>query len=162
MNYHIDQQAADSLPAEVRKGIREADPCDVGPRDWEATHFALTAEDGSVAGGVYGATMWGWLMIDGLWVSERLRGKGYGTKLLLSAEQAAMDRGCVGSWLGTFDFQAREFYERHGYVVFSELQGFPPGHTHYHLRKIFDRGEESAIPGPSWNESSRKEEGDEG
>ncbi|MES2474827.1 MAG: GNAT family N-acetyltransferase [Verrucomicrobiota bacterium] len=139
MKFHIDEQAdADSLPAEVRKGIRESDPHDVGQRDWKPINFALKSEDGSVVGGVYGATMWTWLMIDGLWISPSLRGQGFGRQLLLAAEATAIARGCRGSWIGTFDFQARDFYEHLGYTVFSELPGFPPGHTHFHLRKTLN------------------------
>jgi len=136
MEFLIDEHAdADSLPADVRKGIRESDPNDVGNRDWKPIHFALRSDDGSVVGGIYGATMWTWLMIDGLWISSSLRGRGLGRKLLLAAESEAIARGCTGSWLGTFDFQARDFYEHLGYMIFSELPGFPPGHTHFHLRK---------------------------
>ena len=139
MNFRIDEQGdPDSLPAEVRKGIRESDPPDVGLRDWQAVHIALRSDDGSVVGGVYGATMWEWLMIDGLWVSPSLRGQGFGRQLLLAAESVAIARGCRGSRLGTFDFQARDFYQNHGYGVYGELPGFPRGHTHYHLFKNFE------------------------
>jgi GNAT superfamily N-acetyltransferase len=139
MEFHIDEHAdADSLPAKVRKGIRESDPHDVGDRDWKPINFALRSDDGSVVGGIYGATMWTWLMIDGLWIAPSLRGQGLGRKLLLSAESEAIARGCSGSWLGTFDFQARDFYEHLGYIIFSELPGFPPGHTHFHLHKNLD------------------------
>src|SRR5207237_10335246 len=95
------------------------------------------SRDGMLAGGLYGATMWRWLLIDGLWVAEQLRGRGLGRKLLLASEAEAMERGCGGVWLGTFDFQARGFYERLGYTVFAEVPGFPPGHSHYYLRKVF-------------------------
>ncbi|MEK7952330.1 GNAT family N-acetyltransferase [Luteolibacter soli] len=125
------------LAALVRKGIREADPADVGPRDWLPINLALEADDGTTIGGLYGATMWRWLMIDGLWVSPEHRSKGLGRQLLEAAEEQAVERGCTGSWHGTFDFQARDFYEAHGYQVFAELPGFPPGRTHYHLRKHF-------------------------
>ncbi|RYD84012.1 MAG: GNAT family N-acetyltransferase [Verrucomicrobiaceae bacterium] len=128
---------ASELSALVRKGIREADPADVGPRDWVPVKFALEDADGKVVGGVYGATMWRWLMIDGLWVADEHRGKGLGRQLLEAAEKIAIERGCTGSWLGTFDFQARSFYEAHSYEVFAELPGFPPERTHYHLQKSF-------------------------
>ena len=59
-------------------------------------------------------------------MAEALRGQGLGSRLLLAAEDLAVSRGCRGSCLGTFDFQARTFYERHGYAVFAELLGFPP------------------------------------
>mgnify|MGYP001488358637 CR=1 FL=1 len=138
MTYHIDSAAdPESLPPQVRKGISENDPEDVGHRDWQPVNLALRSDDGSIVGGLYGATMWSWLMIDGLWVAPALRRLGHGRSLLLAAESTAIARGCQGSWLGTFDFQARAFYERMGYSVFAELPGFPPRHTHYHLRKLF-------------------------
>jgi GNAT superfamily N-acetyltransferase len=137
MDYEITEESdVESLPAAVRSGISRADPEDVGARDYRPITLALRGADGSLAGGLYGATMWTWLMIDGLWIAEELRGRGLGRRLLLSAESTAVERGCRGSWLGTFDFQAREFYERSGYTVFAELPGFPPGHTHYHLQKV--------------------------
>lgn len=96
--------------------------------------LALRAPDGTLVGGLYGATMWGWLMVDGLWVAEALRGQGQGSRLLLAAEAKARERGCRGARLGTFDFQARGFYERLGYAVLGALAGFPAGHTHYEPR----------------------------
>ncbi len=138
MTCEIDDTAdRDALPASVRQGIREADPHDVGRRDWEPLTLALRDPGGVVVGGAYGATMWTWLMIDGLWVEAGYRRKGWGRRLLQAAEEIAVKRGCRGSWLGTFDFQARAFYEAHGYVVFATLPGFPPGHTHFHLSKQF-------------------------
>jgi hypothetical protein len=50
-----------------------------------------------------------------------------------------MTRGRRGAWLGTFDFQARAFYERRRYRVFAELPDFPLQHRHYHLAKRFER-----------------------
>jgi GNAT superfamily N-acetyltransferase len=126
------------IDAEVRRGIREADPPDVGRRDWEPLAVALRDGNGSLHGGAYGATMWGWLMLDGIWVSPGLRGRGHGVRLLAAAEAVAKRRGCRGVSLGTFDFQARSFYERQGYYVFGQLSDFPPGHTHFQLAKQFD------------------------
>ncbi len=138
MSYEVREEAdVDALQTAIRRGIRGADPPDVGARDWRPLGLALRAPDGALSGGLYGATMWGWLMIDGLWVAEELRGRGLGRRLLLAAEAAAAERGCRGAWLGTFDFQSRGFYERLGYAVFAELADFPDGHSHYHLRKSF-------------------------
>ena len=142
MEYSLhEDDDVDAVQAAVRDGIRSADPRDVGRRDWQPVAIAARAPDGRMIGGVYGATMWSWLMIDGLWVDEALRGRGIGSDLLLRSEAIAIARGCLGSWLGTFDFQARAFYERHGYSVFAELRGFPPGHTHFHLWKKLARGD---------------------
>ena len=136
--------AADAVAAAVRAGIRAADPPDVSPRDWAPLCLALRNPAGALVGGLYGATMWRWLLVDGLWVDAELRGRGLGRRLLAAAEGAAVARGCVGAWLGTFDFQARGFYEREGYSVFGEMPGFPAGHTHYELWKAFP----ARTPGP--------------
>jgi GNAT superfamily N-acetyltransferase len=136
MDYELqEEEDAAALGQAVRKGISDADHTDAGPRDWQPIAISLRSTEGKIVGGVYGATMWSWLMIDGLWVDASLRGRGLGSRLLLRSEAMAVARGCRGSWLGTFDFQARGFYERHGYTVFATLPGFPPGHTHFHLRK---------------------------
>jgi GNAT superfamily N-acetyltransferase len=151
MKFEIIEQpeGTSDLPAEVRRGIREADPPDVGPRDYVPLQVALRDADGALRGGAYGATMWGWLMLDGLWVAAEIRGRGHGARLLAAAESAARRRGCRGVWLGTFDFQARSFYERQGYRIIGELAEFPAGHTHFQLAKRFDDArQEAADSGP--------------
>ena len=116
MNYQLDPNADWAVLTDaVNKGIWGADPHDVRPRDWQTISIALRDSEGAVVDGLYGATMWSWLMIDGLWVAPELRGQGLGRRLLLAGEEIAIQRGCIGSWLGTFDFQAKVFYERHGY-----------------------------------------------
>lgn len=108
MHYQLREATeADGIPAAVLAGIRAADPPDVGPRDWWPLSLALRAPDGALVGGLYGATMWGWLEIDGLWVTPEARGGGLGRRLLDAAEREARRRGCGGVRLGTFDFQAR-------------------------------------------------------
>jgi GNAT superfamily N-acetyltransferase len=136
-HFEIVEEHEDSteVATAVRRGIREADPPEVGPRDWQPVCLALRGEDRALVGGLYGATMWGWLMIDGLWVARDVRRRGFGSRLLAAAEALAVARGCRGVSLGTFDFQARPFYERHGYRVFAELPGFPGGHSHFTLSK---------------------------
>lgn len=137
MDYELTEEAdVESIRTAVRQGIRSADPPDVGGRDYRLLALALRTPEGDLVGGLHGATMWEWLVIDGLWVAPERRRRGLGRRLLAAAEAAAVARGCRGVWLGTFDFQARAFYERHGYTVFGQLPGFPPGHTHYHLCKV--------------------------
>ena len=130
-----EERDVDALGAAVRAGIRNADPRDVGRRDYQPIGLSFRGSDGAIVGGVYGATMWGWLSVEGLWVAEELRGKGLGRRLMMAAEAVAVERGFHGSWLGTFDFQAREFYERLGYTVLGALGDFPKGHTHFTLWK---------------------------
>ena len=53
-----------------------------------------------------------------------------------SAEAYAQSRGAVGVTLETHSFQARPFYERLGYQVFSTLDGYPSGHSKFFLKKV--------------------------
>jgi GNAT superfamily N-acetyltransferase len=96
---------------------------------------AFIEHDGELLGGVSGSTHWGWLAIDRLWVSNELRGRGLGVKLMTTVEERAIDRGCHASWLDTFSFQAKPFYESLGYKQFGELDEFPAGFQRHFLSK---------------------------
>jgi hypothetical protein len=52
-----------------------------------------------------------------------------------SAEIAAREAGCVAARLDTYEFQARPFYEHHGYEVFGVLEGYPANTRTYYMKK---------------------------
>ena len=56
---------------------------------------------------------------------------------MAQAEAEAARRGCIGAWLDTFSFQARPFYQRHGYVVLGEIKDYPPPHSRFFMVKQF-------------------------
>ena len=95
----------------------------------------LRDPSGKVVGGLLGGWRWGWLYVDKLWVRADYRKRGAGSQLLKAAEAEAAAAGCTDAVLDTFSFQARDFYERHGYVVYATLEGFPPGHRQYLFHK---------------------------
>lgn len=100
--------------------------------------FALLVRDeqtNEVVGGLYGEIFYRWLFIELLAVPEQTRGQGIGSRLMTMAEDVAREKGCVGIWLDTFDFQAPEFYQRHGFSEFAHLDNFPPGHTRFFFQK---------------------------
>ena len=105
----------------------------------------VTDAGGQVVGGLLGFTLFGWLYVDTLWVDESLRGRQVGTRLLAQAEAEAARRGCGHAHLNTFSFQARGFYEKQGYRVVGQMDGYPPGGAFYFLRKDFA---ESSEPEP--------------
>ena len=92
-------------------------------------------EHDALVGGVWGYINWNWLWIGAVWLSENLRGAGYGREMLEATEQAARERGCRYSHLDTFSFQARPFYEGLGYEVFATLDDYPPGHQRFFMKK---------------------------
>ncbi|KVQ28567.1 GNAT family N-acetyltransferase [Burkholderia cepacia] len=106
-----------------------------GPNDFRALAVVVTDAEGTVVGGLWGSTAYGWLHVDLLVVPEAARGLGAGTRIMDLAEAEAVARGCRGAWLDTFDFQARPFYEKRGYVRFGELLDYPAGHTRIFLTK---------------------------
>ena len=95
--------------------------------------------EGRTAGGLLGHTMGTWLHVAMLWLDERVRGKGYGSRLLQAAEEEALARGCRVAELMTFSWQAPEFYKKKGYSVFGELEEVVAGHTAYFFRKYLGK-----------------------
>lgn len=121
-------------------GIAEYDRATVGGGEYVPLTFFLRDEAGAIVGGVHGNYSGsGWLYVDILWVSERVRGGGYGARLMHLIEREAAARGCTNAYLNTFSFQAPEFYRKLGYAVFGELDDFPPGHKRYFLKKKLTR-----------------------
>ena len=92
-------------------------------------------EDGKLVGGVWGYINWNWLQVGLVWLSEDLRGGGYGKQLLLALEDIARERGCEFAHLDTFSYQARPFYEKLGYEVFATLENYPPGQQRFFMKK---------------------------
>ena len=78
---------------------------------------------------------WGILYIDVLYVDERYRGKGLGSALLKKVETEAKQTEVTLIHFDTFDFQAKDFYLKHGYEIFGILEDCPPGHKRYYLKK---------------------------
>jgi len=107
-----------------------------GEGNFQQLAIFLRDSDENIVGGLVGSTYWQWLYVDVFWINESYRGKGYGDSLLTAAEQEAVKRGCQYAYLDTFSFQAPEFYQKCGYVVFGELSDFPKGHSRFFLRKV--------------------------
>jgi len=132
---HIDGEVMPADEALVVRGLLAFNEDRLGPADDRPVKFVARDSTGVVVGGILGHTRWHWLYIAKLWVSERERGHGLGTRLVAAAEDLARSRGCTDVSLDTFDYQARPFYEKLGYELFGTLEGYPPGSRQYYLRK---------------------------
>ena len=103
---------------------------------YEYWNKKIADEDGNVIAGCTAKRYcWNVVFVDMLWVDERYRKCGLGSKLLCAVEQEAKEKGCYLIHLDTFDFQAKDFYLRHGYEIFGKLEGCPKGHCRYYLQK---------------------------
>ncbi len=98
---------------------------------------AVFARDAAraVVGGIFAIVNWNWLHVALVWVAEDRRGTGLGRELLAEVEDVGRARGCTHAHLDTFSYQARPFYERHGYELFATLDEYPPGQQRFFMHK---------------------------
>ena len=99
--------------------------------------FFIRDENNKICGGCNGDILYGCLYISTLWVERSLRGKGYGTELMLSAEKLGKEKGCLFSAVNTMDWEALGFYQKLGYQIEFERHGFLKDSVFYFLRKNF-------------------------
>jgi len=120
----------------IGRGVGTFNKQQAGENDFQRLCYVLNSPEEEIMGGVLAELYWKWLFIDLLWVKEELRGQGYGHELLTKVETEARNRGARNAYLDTFSFQAPEFYAKHGYHQFGELQDFPKGHQRLFLTKL--------------------------
>ena len=133
-DFRIDDDMSADEESTVVRGLLAFNEAWIGPSNEQPVKLVARDDEG-VVGGLIGHTRWRWLYVAKLWVHERARGRGVGTKLLAAAEELARSRGCTGVSLDTFEYQARPFYEKLGYELFGTLDGYPPGYRQFFLRK---------------------------
>ncbi len=92
-------------------------------------------DSGEVTAGAGARSFGDWVLLDTLWVSEELRGQNIGSKLLAEIEAIGKKRGCKKCLLDTLNFQAKPFYENHGYVTKWVQEGYPKEGCKYFMVK---------------------------
>ncbi|MBV9388584.1 MAG: GNAT family N-acetyltransferase [Chroococcidiopsidaceae cyanobacterium CP_BM_ER_R8_30] len=122
----------------IRHGLVTFNHSRAGDDSYKSLTLLLRNAMNTVVGGLMGSSYWGWLYVDMLWVKEEFRQQGCGHKLLATAEDEAVRRGCHSAYLDTFSFQALRFYQKRGYTVFGELPDFPVDCQRYFLYKRLD------------------------
>jgi len=131
---YVDNPQDDALGI-IGPGVGAHNEDQVGESGYQRLCYVIQSPQAEIVGGLIAETYYQWCHIDLLWVKEELRGRGYGRRLVVSAEDEARRRGARGSYLDTFSFQAPEFYMKLGYEVFGQLPNCPQGHQRYFLAK---------------------------
>ena len=93
-------------------------------------------DETELVGGATGCITYDWYFLELLHIEKTYRGKGLGVKLLRKIEDFAKQRSLTGIRLETWNFQARDFYEKLGYSVFGELENCPPETKLYFMKKL--------------------------
>jgi GNAT superfamily N-acetyltransferase len=137
-NYTIEKSTKEEAGI-VENGIVEYNAGKV-PFTLEPSFIAINRvvkdDEGNILAGINSVLYcWKCLYVDILWVKEGHRKEGFGSKLLNEVEKTAKEYGCYLAHLDTFDFQAKDFYIKHGYEVFGEIDNCPEGHKRYYLKK---------------------------
>lgn len=108
---------------------------------WDSRPLAVLVRDPAshdVVGGILARTSLGLLFVDLVFLPESLRGQQIGTRMLRLVEEEAVRRGCCTAVLYTINFQAPEFYERHGWREFGRIPCDPPGTSRVFMTKDLD------------------------
>ncbi len=132
---HLSNTTSDEIRHAILAPLREYNQSHTGPYESQGLTIEIRDEKGSIIGGLWGATNFGWLVVQLLVVPEALRGQGVGRELMSRAEAEAARRDCHAVWLDTFEFQAKSFYERLGYVSFGKLENYPKGFARFFMQK---------------------------
>ena len=110
----------------LEAGLAEYNESKIHRRDWRA--LAVMVRDpgtDETVGGILGRTSLDLFFLDLFYLPEHLRGAGTGSAILRTAEVEAIRRGCRAATLVTVNFQAPEFYARHGWEEFGRIQTAP-------------------------------------
>lgn len=102
--------------------------------DLEIIRVANNEKD-VIVGGVSGTTFLSSLEVEVLWVHEDYRGQNLASCLLEEIENEARKAGCRLAHLTTYSFQAPRFYQKNGYDICGEIDGFPDDIRLYFLKK---------------------------
>ena len=119
----------------LNDGIMEQAKQKKGMKQLDFFTFFIRDENEKIIGGCGGDNMYGGLFVDQLWVTEKFRGKGYGTQLMQKAEALAKESKCNFIAVNTFDWEALDFYKKLGFYVEFERKGFDKNSVFYFLRK---------------------------
>ncbi|HET9853570.1 MAG TPA: GNAT family N-acetyltransferase [Methylomirabilota bacterium] len=130
-----DPHASEGLKQVVSDHLDAYNVAITGFPEYSPVNLFLRDAGDEVMGGLLAAVWGGVLFIRILWVSEALRGRGFGRRLMEMAERRAVERGCRHIFVDTFSFQAPGFYEKLGYQIYAKAEDWPLGHAHHFFRK---------------------------
>ena len=133
----VERSDPSAVSRELWKGLLRFNREQAGPFHYARTVMSVRDGKGRLLGGLILQSYWRESYIELLWMSERARGTGFGSRLLKQAESRARRRGGRLIHLNTYSFQAPDFYEKLGYRRFGGMSGSPQGHSrHFCVKRL--------------------------
>lgn len=130
---NVESERAEQLANLIRKYNRS----NREPSKSEPLNIYVEDEQGNILAGMVAELFENWLEIEYLYVREDLRGKGIGSKISDKAEKESKSRGCKYSFVNTFNFQAPNFYKKHGYKEIFALKEYTyTGERYYYTKEL--------------------------
>jgi len=101
--------------------------------------YAIFLRDaaGLLHGGLWGYFYWNWFDLRFVWMSDSVRGQGFGKQAVQMLFAECQRRDVVGIKSDTASFQSLSFYQAQGFEVFGTLDNRPPGYTSYFIQRRF-------------------------
>jgi len=135
VNLQLIESPSAELVAEIDQKLEAFNLAHWEVKSKKPVAVVLNDEKGNLLAGATAKTFGYWMLIENIWVDERLRGKNIGSQLLSELEKAAITRGCKFALLDTLNFQARPFYEKFGYELQWTQENYPKEGCKYFMVK---------------------------
>lgn len=133
LDHHI------TIPAEYEgllfKGISDYALEKKGLSPIQPFSIFIKDQNSHILGGIAGATFYGSMYIDSLWIDKSLRHQGWGTKLMQEAEKIGKERKAMFATVHTMDWEGLAFYQKLGYSIEFIREGYVKDSKMYMLRK---------------------------
>ena len=121
----------EGLKGYTSKAVRDLDKAYPGV----AIQLVLKNENKDVVGGLLAFSTLRAVNFEYFWIDRQYRGKGYGKRLLDTAEKIALENGCRSMLVMIYSFQSLEFFQKHGFEVFGYSDNYPDSIKEYYLIK---------------------------
>lgn len=131
----VDFSENETVAKFLSDNLRKFNISKVGEYPYKPFVIYCTDENNQIIGGVKGEIFGGICRIYTAWIQEEYRRKGLGKNIFSTLDNFAIENNVKVIQLDTYDFQAREFYEKVGYKVIATLPHNLFEHTTYILRK---------------------------
>ena len=149
----LDREMTSAEYERMRNGFDEY-TLDKGVEIQRSDRYSFVAMDGDTfigcsSGLAYknGVAYSGWFYLSDLYVEKAYRSQGLGAQLLRALEQKIATIGVRNIWTWTAGYEAPVFYQKQGYVIFTEMENwYSDGSSRIGLRKklMVGQGHQSA------------------